>query len=527
MERLAEITFEAGFAPDAGTMTPGVLTDCINMVPGVNGMRSVPRPAHRSADASALVFTSQDIRGHLSFEHHNFKTRTADLVGTETKLWWRTADQSATQWYDVTPASPALTNVDVWSFLHFGNDALAAAGNQHLMPDATRVMKAAVSSLDVNTVDFAEIASAPAAMVLCSAAGFAMAFNCSATHTIPKVGGGTVTPGSTSWACSKRFDASDWTIDPATLANTGKIVDPPGMITAAVEMHDDVVVFKERGMVRGRFIPGDKEVWRWQKLPFNVGCVGPRAVAKIDDGRIAFMDLRSCYIFNGTQLIDVLQGRAREWFQSLRGVGYSRGRFYSVHFEEATGNIWFNFPLRDPASPLLMISGKIVSLVYNIHTDRIGRVEMPADIMGLMVDPIEPTRRCMGFFDSTNRSQWGLSPTSTTTIEKTGIFANSDYPKLVTRETGSEWDLVNINGVRLMLTEANGTTPVTTLSLITRDDIAASATGLAVATKATGSITRFDVHTTVRLHRVSVEFDEMVELNSLWMLGNAPAGRRY
>ena len=71
----------AGFAPDADPTAPGVLTDCANFIPAVNGMESAPSlvspsgvPAVAAAVQGAAVVTKLDDSRRI-------------FAGTSTKLY--------------------------------------------------------------------------------------------------------------------------------------------------------------------------------------------------------------------------------------------------------------------------------------------------------------------------------------------------------------------------------------------------------------------------------------------------------
>ena len=107
----------AGFAPDADKTTPGILTDCENLIPNIVGMTGAPSavtpsgvPALAAACQGASVVTKLDGTRRL-------------IAGTATKLY----ELSSGTWTDLTRVGDYTGGVESnWAITQFGDATLAA-----------------------------------------------------------------------------------------------------------------------------------------------------------------------------------------------------------------------------------------------------------------------------------------------------------------------------------------------------------------------------------------------------------------
>lgn len=254
-----------GFSPDLDPMTPGVVTDCSMVVPFEAGLKGAPSAASVGVTALAAACTGtavlSDLIGNRRF-----------IAGTAAKLY----DWSGSAWTDVSRAtSYAAGTEDRWSFIQYGNSALAAT----ITAKIQRSTGAA----------FADISAAPQATMIESVLGFAMAF-----HTVDATYG--TSPDR--WWCSALYDETDWTPAISTQCTTGRLIGGSGPITAARRFGDDIVVYKARTMFVGRYA-GPPSVWDFRQVSNDVGCVGQDAVVDTMIGHI-FVGQDNVYLYDGT-----------------------------------------------------------------------------------------------------------------------------------------------------------------------------------------------------------------------------------
>lgn len=254
-----------GFSPDLDPMTPGVITDCAMVIPFESGLKGAPAAATTGVTALAAACAGTAILSDLS-NNRRF------IAGTASKLY----EWSGTAWSDVSRATSYTAGTeDRWSFIQYGNSALAAT-------ITAKIQRSTGTA-------FADIATAPQATLIESVLGFAMAFNTSdATYGVS----------SDRWWCSALYDETDWTPAISTQCTTGRLVGGSGPITAARRFGDDIVVYKGRAMFVGRYA-GPPSVWDFRQVSNDVGCIGPEAVVDTLIGHI-FVGQDNLYLYDGT-----------------------------------------------------------------------------------------------------------------------------------------------------------------------------------------------------------------------------------
>lgn len=492
------LSFDLGFAPDVDPTKPGVATECLNFVPTSAGMRVLPEADEDVAFYSTLA---EDALGY-AFSFRNFKINADsfdEFVGTPTRLYSR-------NWFSRAWANASRTagyaDVVQWTFERFGNQMLAAA----FKSITGYVIQSASIAGSATAVPFTDIAGSPTCSIITAADRFALAFNGQLDEL-------------DSWACSARDNANSWTANPATLANSGRLVDPPGPILAAHAFGNDVIVHKAIGMVLGRFVRGSSEVWEWTKLPVGVGAIGARATCVLPDRRIAFVGQSSCYLFDGSNALDVLDGRARRWFNRNRNQGSNYRA--EVHYDAAHGNVWYVFAsFTSVGSP----NPNRSALVVNLATGRIGYAELPATILfaGHVYDD---TNQCLGFFGISDRKQYRFNTRDDDTIIQSSIPGSSEIerPYIVTGDVGDPFESTTVDRIRL---------DVSTLGEgIVTADVETRRNRGAVAISATGTVNDnkyevFDVRTTGHYHRARIQTEAPMEISGVWFKGPKAAGSR-
>ena len=272
----------AGFAPDADPTTPGVLTDCTNVIPYEAGMKGAPTPV-----AVAVAALAAECRGAVVATKLDGTRRI--FAGTQTKLY----ELNGTSWTDRSAGggSYAGSSESRWSFCQFGDTTIAS--------NLADPMQSSSSGA------FAAIAGAPKAKIVVSAASnFVLAFNTNE---------GTYGASPARWWCCAQSNQTDWTPSVATSANTGRLIAVEGAIQAALTLGNYVVAYKQRGIFLGQFV-GAPVVWQWELIPGGeAGAVGPEAVCDFG-GAHFIVGSDNFWIFDGTRPAPLGTGVNRQWF---------------------------------------------------------------------------------------------------------------------------------------------------------------------------------------------------------------------
>lgn len=276
-----------GFTPDLDPAVEGCILECSSMVPTDVGMKAAPSlvgvglPALDSACRGAVVVRT--LSGTRRF-----------IAGSTTKLY----EADGTAWTDVSGSTYALGSDDRWSFVQFGDTTIAATPTKRIQRSTSTT--------------FSEVTSAPRAKMVEAAKGFVLAFSTNET-----------TYGSQGdrWWCSALYDDTDWTPSVSTQCTTGRLVGAGGSITAARRFGDDVIAYKSRALFHGRYV-GPAEVWNWQQIQGDIGCVGQDAVVDTGMGHV-FVGEDDIYFYDGVRPQPIASGMLRQWFVDNRNPIYT------------------------------------------------------------------------------------------------------------------------------------------------------------------------------------------------------------
>jgi hypothetical protein len=320
-----------GFAPDADSTTPGVISDCVNFIPYDNGMEGGPSattPANTPALAAeclgaAVVANLAGVRRLIA--------------GTATKLY----ELSGGAWDDISRAAAYNANGDNrWSIAQFGNTTLASN-------KADTIQRSAGVG-----VDFADISGAPTADIIFTVGTQVMALN---------VNDGTDKPDG--WHVCASNDETDWTPSISTLAARGRLVSVPGVLTAGARLGEFAVAYKNKAMYMGRFV-GPPSIWDWVPVSGgDIGCVGKEAICDLG-GVHFFVGDDNIFLFDGTRPVPVADGILSQWFNDNCNPSY-RYRTKCV-FDRRNKRVWVFFPSN---SSTVCDS----ALVYHVGTKKWGR----------------------------------------------------------------------------------------------------------------------------------------------------------
>jgi hypothetical protein len=290
-----------GFAPDSDPTTPGVMTACTNVIPTVGGFRGAPVAA--SVGASALAAACQGATLLTSLDG----TRRL-IAGTATKLY----ELAGASWTDRSRGANYSIGSDRWSIVQYANTTLAVTPSAVVQSSTTGA--------------FADVASSPQAKIVESAQGFAVVFNTSSY--------------SDEWYCCAQYDPSDWALSVTTQCVKGRLVGSPGPITAAKRFGDKIVAYKLGSMYLGSYV-GAPEVWRWDQVSTDVGCVGQDSVVDTPAGHI-FMGADSLYVFDGTTPRQIGAGVIRDWLvRDMIGAYQFKA---TLLFDRGNMLVWVYYP---------------------------------------------------------------------------------------------------------------------------------------------------------------------------------------
>lgn len=322
----------AGFAPDADPTAPGVLTDCANFIPAVNGMESAPSlvspsgvPAVADSVQGAAVVTKLDDSRRI-------------FAGTSTKLY----ELVSGAWTDRSKAGNYTGSGDsVWSFAQFGDATLAAN-------KADTIQRSTSGA-------FADVATAPKAKIIYSVGAFVMALN---------TNDGTEKPDG--WHCCAAYDDTSWTPSTATQATSGRLVATSGALTAGARLGEYAIAYKSRSIYLGQYV-GAPVVWDWVQVPGGeAGCVGQNALCDLG-GLHFFVGEDNFWLFDGTTPQPIGDGVLRSWYFNNSSQVYKYKT--TCIFDRPTNRVWVFYVSKNG-------SGLDSALVYHLQTKKWGKADL-------------------------------------------------------------------------------------------------------------------------------------------------------
>lgn len=295
-----------GFAPDMDPTTPGVITSCNQVIPTLKGMAGAPTSLDAGFAALAAACKGANVLTRLDSQRRI-------LAGTGAALF----ELSGSAWVDVSQVGGYTGGVEnVWRFAQFGNVSLATNHADKIQFSTSGA--------------FAEIAQAPKARIVATAAGFVLAFgtNDPTNGDLPD-----------GWACSGIYDYVTWTPGASTQANNGRLLDSPGEIRAAKRLGSNVVVYKEKSMYLGQYV-GPPVVWAFPLIASEAGALSQECV--IDTGtEHLFIGPDDFWLFDGSTPRKI-GAPVREWFFQNSDATYR----YKIrgHFDRVSGLVWWWYP---------------------------------------------------------------------------------------------------------------------------------------------------------------------------------------
>lgn len=450
------------FAPDLDPQTPGIITECLNMVPTTKGLTA----RFGGGRVNLPVLTSLSTGGFVA----NLLDGTRrTFVGSQTYIY----EAGATSWTDRS-AMGGYSGTNRWRWAVFGNNVLAT--------NKSEAIQQAVPS-----GNFAAIVGAPKAAIIEPVAGFIMAFD---------YNDGTDTPDG--WFCSALFDQTDWTPSIATQSANGRLLETPGRIVAGKALGSDIVAYKSDSMYLGRYV-GPPLIWQWQRIPGRIGTFSQESVV-VADNRHWFVGADDFWMFDGTRPVSI-GAPVREWFFRQANPD-DRFKIWALH-DEPRGMIWWYY-----------YNGNTTRLnkaiVYNYKLNRWGHVDSQIDIpfayasgqvtydgLGSKYTTYEDLPSIA--YDSPFWLSGGVVPA---VISGGSIFQLTARPNPSSYTTGYFGDMVNVQMLRRFKPRWRGDVPTTAFATNRyTDSLNDNATDDATISVSRG---RFDFRRAARFHQVRV-----------------------
>jgi hypothetical protein len=326
-----------GYAPDLDEKTPGIFTDCDNVIPTIKGFAGAPGLvpgllATPLPDTCSGAITLKKIDQTVRF-----------IAGTGTNLY----EAAASSWTDVSRTSGGAYSASAsdvrWRFAQYGDVSLAVAKS-----DTLQFSEAGA---------FEDVTDAPKASIVETLGAFVFLFDTSETI---------YSDSPNRWWCSAIGDYTDWTPNVSTQCATGILTATPGKITGAKRFGEAMVVYKQRAMYLGVYV-GPPAIWEFRLLPEDAGAISQEVIVDIGEAespKHIFMGWDDFYLFDGARAVPIGDARLRETvFSELKKT--SIFQCAAVH-DRLRSNVYFFYPVSDSTS-----LDKCV--VYNYRTNRWGR----------------------------------------------------------------------------------------------------------------------------------------------------------
>ena len=465
------------FLPDADQSTPGILSDCENMVPYLGGMRGANTPVSiPGVPVIPAVCQGAAVTSKLDGSRRI-------LAGTTTALY----ELVSGSWSNVSRGVAYTGGADTrWSFAQFGDATIAA--NR-----ADKIQRSTAGA-------FADIASAPKAEIVFSVGSQVMALN--TDDGAVKLDG---------WHCCALFDDTSWAPSVTTQAASGRLVASPGAITAGAKLGEYAVAYKKNAIFLGQYV-GAPAVWDWtQVIGGSAGCVGKDALCDVN-GTHFFVGEDNFWLFNGTQPTPIGDGTVRFWFieNSNPTLLYKT----QCRFDSRENLIWIfycgkNSQVIDSA------------LVYHVLSKKWGKVSqsiesvidyyspsLTIDGMGAISSTIDglPTAGFDSPFWNSGARAFSIIDTNHTIKSLSGSTATCSF---TSGDTGDDWSVLLLQQIRLRYDFAPSSALVSTYFRMN--------SGLSYSAGPSGSINdgKFDALKSARWHKVKVTFTGNVKVTHI------------
>lgn len=464
----------SGFAPDADQTTPGLLSDCQNLIPALIGMEGAPEPvAPSGAPALPAACRGAAVLYKLDNSRRIIAGTSAGIYELLAGSW---TDQSRVGGYSASADSR-------WVFAQFGDAALMANGAQKIQRSTGGA--------------FADIASAPVAQVIFSVGSFVMALNADGNTD--------------QWHCCAAFDDTDWTPSLTTQAASGRLVATPGHLTAGARLGEYAIAYKERSIYLGQYV-GPPAIWDWTQVSGgDAGCVGKNAICDIG-GAHFFVGADNFWLFDGTRPTPIGDGVVRQWFVEQASTDF----LYKTTcvFDREHNRVWVFYP-KDGSTECDGV------LVYHVQSRQWGKADRSVQAALMHVSPgitFDTWSASGASFDALPSVGFD-SPFWASGARVLSIFDTANQLKsytgdsvessLTTGEVGDDDAVSRLQQIRLRYAMAPSAATVQTLH--------ASNSGTDYAIGASGAMNdgKFDVLRVARWHKATVSFAGPVRITHM------------
>lgn len=476
-----------GFAPDADVTTPGLLTNCVNLIPYKNGMEGAPEP---TTPASTPVLAAACIGAAVVSKLDD--TRRI-IAGTSTKLY----ELLSGAWTDIGRAAAYTGGVDTrWSITQFG-DATLCANRADVIQRSTGAA-------------FADVATAPKAEILFTVGAFVMALN---------VNDGSEKPDG--WQCSAAFDDTSWTPNIATQATAGRLVATAGRLTAGMRLGEYAIAYKAKSIYLGQYV-GAPTVWNWIQVPGGeAGCVGKEAICDLG-GTHFFVGDDNMWIFDGTRPVSVADGYVRQYFYDNSNPAY-RYRTVCV-FDRQKNLVWVFYPSLGSTTPDSALVYHIVAKKWGV-ANRSIEAALNYVTSGVTIDGLSTISATIdGLSSYSFDSQFWLAGGKSMSIFNTShqlqsMTGTSLTSSMTTGEVGDDYAVTCLGPIKLRYALApTSASAQTFIQMNSGTGFTAGATGAVLDGK-------FDLRQSARWHKATFTFVGPVRITAM-DAGSAPAGGR-
>jgi hypothetical protein len=325
-----------GYGPDLDSTTPGVITNCSALVPGLKGMEGAPSP-----QATNLAALTAACKGGAVCRKLDNTVRF--FAGTVTKL----QEAGSTSWTDRTRASGgdyALASDGRWRFAQFADQSLAATKSD--------ILQASTAGAFANAA-----ANAPKAGIVLTGNGFIILLDVNDQGGIYDS-----TDRPHGWWIAR--SSATWTPSVANEAYTGELKSTPGKCRAGKMFGNTVIAYKDRSMYRGTYV--GQAGWEFELIPGEAGAMSQEVVIDVgtaETPKHILMGFEDFYEFAGgfpqsigTPLTKTVFGELNKQYSHVAMALHDR----------VNKRIYFFYPVASSANP-----DKCV--VYNYWTKQWGR----------------------------------------------------------------------------------------------------------------------------------------------------------
>lgn len=346
---MSDVIAFTGYAPDLSPDTPGIFTECSNIIPQTDGFQAQNAAMDVGVDALASYARGFAITKKLDGTKRTF-------AATQTKLY----ELSGTSWADRSQAGNYNIGADLSSrarFAQFGNVTLAAVGTANRIQSSTSGAFADVS------------ATAPKATIVETVNNFVFAFN----FIDDSHGLGTLENG---WWCSAVGDEADWTPSVSTQSVSGQFLETAGGVVAARRLGSNIVAYKENSTFIGEYV-GVPTVWSWRQLTGEIGTFCQESVVNVGTAHF-FISKDDFQIFDGSRIASIGTPVRKKFFSEF-DQSY-RSRITTAHDRTNSLIYWF-YPSKTGAGVIDKC------LVYNYKTDKWGRSDATIELAAEYIEP--------------------------------------------------------------------------------------------------------------------------------------------